>query len=99
VNLLMPFARRGHVDVCVEQRVDVVVVAFGGDRHLVERLGAAGALIRLQSPAVPVFSPLAPLEGMPASAVDCGALYAGETALRISEVTSARQAVEELTPT
>lgn len=59
----------------------------------------AGALIRLQSPALPVFSPLAPLDGMPESSVDCGALYAGETALRINEVTSARRAVEDLTPT
>lgn len=262
VNLLMPFVRRSHVEVCVEYRVDVVVVAFGGDRHLVQRLGDAGifvfvmvgteaqardaiawgadgliaqgreagghlvgtmsaleflpraraaagqrpvfvaggiasgadtraaldagadgviagtrflmtheasahpayqqrivnadktvettlfglswplrhrvvpnaatrrwcrddgsakalpaalnsasrwlsvlgyfdadVLIRLQSPALPVFSPLAPLDGMPESSVDCGALYAGETALRIDKVTSARQAVEDLTPT
>lgn len=58
----------------------------------------AGALIRLQSPAVPMFTPLAPLDGMPNSSVDCGALYAGETALRINEIISARQAVEALTP-
>lgn len=58
----------------------------------------AGALIRLQSPAVPMFTPLAPLGGMPDSSVDCGALYAGETALRINEIISARQAVEALTP-
>jgi NAD(P)H-dependent flavin oxidoreductase YrpB (nitropropane dioxygenase family) len=58
----------------------------------------AGALIRLQSPRLPVFTPLAPLNGMPDSSVDTGALYAGETALRIGEVVSARQAVSDLTP-
>lgn len=57
-----------------------------------------GKLIRLQSAALPVFTPLAPLAGMPNSAVDSCALYAGETALRISKITSAQQAVEDLTP-
>lgn len=56
------------------------------------------ALIRLQSPAMPIFTPLAPLPGMPDSSVECGALYAGETALRISDVIPAAQAVKELTP-
>jgi nitronate monooxygenase len=58
----------------------------------------AGPLIRLQSPRLPVFTPLAPLTGMPDSSVDTGALYAGETALRISEVISAQQAVNDLAP-
>ncbi len=58
----------------------------------------AGALMRLQSPARPLFTPLAPLGGMPDSWVDRAALYAGETALRISEITSAEQAVKDLTP-
>jgi nitronate monooxygenase len=58
----------------------------------------AAVLIRLQSPALPVFTPLAPLDGMPDSAVDSGALYAGETVLRISGIISAQQAVEDLTP-
>jgi nitronate monooxygenase len=58
----------------------------------------AGALIRVQSPALPVFTPLAPLNGMPNSAVDSGALYAGDTALRISEIVSADQAVKDLAP-
>jgi nitronate monooxygenase len=58
----------------------------------------AGALIRVQSPALPVFTPLAPLNGMQNSSVDSGALYAGETALRISEIISARQAVKDLAP-
>lgn len=58
----------------------------------------AGALIRVQSPALPVFTPLAPLNGMPKSSVDSGALYAGETVLRIGEIISAQQAVADLTP-
>lgn len=58
----------------------------------------AGALMRLQSPARPFFTPLAPVAGMPDSWVDRSALYAGETALRISELTSAERAVEDLRP-
>jgi NAD(P)H-dependent flavin oxidoreductase YrpB (nitropropane dioxygenase family) len=58
----------------------------------------AGPLIRLQSPRLPILTPLAPLTGMPDSSVDSGALYAGETALRISDVISAQQAVNGLAP-
>jgi hypothetical protein len=58
----------------------------------------AGALVRVQSPALPVFTPLAPLNGMPNSSVDSGALYAGDTALRIGEIVSADQAVKDLAP-
>ncbi|OMC55808.1 oxidoreductase [Mycobacterium sp. IS-836] len=58
----------------------------------------AGPLMRLQSPARPFFTPLAPLAGMPDSWVDHAALYAGETALRIGEITSADQAVKDLCP-
>ncbi|OBA86877.1 MULTISPECIES: NAD(P)H-dependent flavin oxidoreductase [Mycobacteriaceae] len=45
VNLLMPFVKPRHVEVCTLQRVDVAVVAFGGDRELVDRLRACGALV------------------------------------------------------
>jgi len=45
VNLLIPFARRGHVAVCVDERVDVVVVAFVGDRSVVEHLREAGIFV------------------------------------------------------
>jgi nitronate monooxygenase len=58
----------------------------------------AGALMRVQSPRLPAFTPLAPLAGMPASSVDRGALYAGDTALRINEIVSAQQAVNDLAP-
>lgn len=58
----------------------------------------AGALLRWQSARRPWFTPLAPLAGMPDSWVDRAALYAGETALRITKITSAAQALAELTP-
>ena len=57
----------------------------------------AGVLMRVQSPALPFFTPLAPVAGVPDSWVDHAALYAGETALRISELTSAERAVRDLT--
>ncbi|OBF93851.1 oxidoreductase [Mycobacterium sp. 852014-52450_SCH5900713] len=58
----------------------------------------AGALMRLQSAGRPLFTPLAPLAEMPDAWVDRAALYAGETALRIGELTSAAQAVADLSP-
>jgi nitronate monooxygenase len=58
----------------------------------------AGALMRLQSPARPFFTPLALTAGTPDSWVDRAALYAGETALRIGELISAEHAVNELRP-
>ncbi|KZM74731.1 NAD(P)H-dependent flavin oxidoreductase [Nocardia terpenica] len=45
VNLLMPFARRHHVRVCLEEHVDVVVLAFGGNRAVVQELREAGAFV------------------------------------------------------
>ena len=57
-----------------------------------------GGVLRLQSPRRPLFSPAAPVRRMPDSWVDRAALYAGETALRITEITSAEQAVKDLSP-
>ena len=45
VNLLMPFVRRTHVDVCVEERIDVAVMAFGIDRAMIARLTEGGVLV------------------------------------------------------
>lgn len=45
VNLLMPFVRRHHVAVCVDVRLDVVVLAFGEKRRLVEHLRDAGIFV------------------------------------------------------
>jgi nitronate monooxygenase len=56
------------------------------------------SVVGLQRPGLPLFSPVAPTVGMPASSVDTTALYAGQTVLRITSVISARQAVAELAP-
>ena len=45
VNLLLPFVSRRHVAVCVDARVDVVVLAFGENRRLVEHLRDAGIFV------------------------------------------------------
>ncbi|MCT7661885.1 NAD(P)H-dependent flavin oxidoreductase [Mycobacterium deserti] len=45
VNLLMPFVRRAHVDACVGAGVDVVVLGFGIDRRLIERLASRGVFV------------------------------------------------------
>jgi nitronate monooxygenase len=55
-------------------------------------------LLRPQSPARPLFTPLAPVAEMPDSWVDRAALYAGKTARRISGITSAERAVKDLSP-
>jgi nitronate monooxygenase len=44
-NLLMPFARRGHVQACIAERVPVVSLFFGFDRRVVEALHDAGAVV------------------------------------------------------
>ena len=45
VNLLMPFVRRSHVDVCVQARIDVAVIAFGMDRDMLRRLSEQGVFV------------------------------------------------------
>jgi nitronate monooxygenase len=45
VNLLMPFVRRAHVDVCVETRIEVAVMAFGLDRALIVQLTESGVFV------------------------------------------------------
>ncbi len=69
-----------------------------GSSAFLARLPPTTAIARLQSARLPLFSPIAPTVGMPASAVDRTACYAGESALRMSSVTSAREAVAELAP-
>jgi len=45
VNLLTPFLRRRHVSECVNSRIVAAVVAFGGDRALVDKLRGAGVFV------------------------------------------------------
>ena len=45
VNLLLPFVTSQHVDMCVQDRPDVVVLFAGHDAALVDRLRSAGVLV------------------------------------------------------
>jgi nitronate monooxygenase len=65
---------------------------------VLSKLPPAESISRIQTPRLPLFSPIAPTVGMPASAVDRTACYAGQSALRMNSVTSARQAVADLAP-
>jgi nitronate monooxygenase len=69
-----------------------------GGSAVLAKLPATNSVLRMQHPKLPLFSPIAPTVGMPASAVDRAACYAGQTALRLNSVTSARQAVADLSP-
>ena len=55
-------------------------------------------LLAAQRPGLPLFSPFAPTDDRPASLVDAGALYAGETVGRIRDVRPAAELVGTLTP-
>ncbi len=45
VNLLMPFLRRSHIEVCLEARIDIAVMAFAIDRNLIRRLSDGGVFV------------------------------------------------------
>ena len=60
--------------------------------------GDTAAILRMQRPAMPFFSPAAPTAGMPDHWVERSALHAGSSARRIPEVVSAAEAVALLTP-
>jgi NAD(P)H-dependent flavin oxidoreductase YrpB (nitropropane dioxygenase family) len=45
VNLLLPFARREHLELCIDERVPVVSLFFGFRRSWVERLRAHGTFV------------------------------------------------------
>ncbi len=78
------------------RRLPALINAGSGPLGRLAPESSAGSVVKMQRPAVPLFTPAAPLEGMPGSWVDRAALYAGESALRITEVVSAKQAVAEL---
>lgn len=61
-------------------------------------LDALGALLVRQRPGLPLFTPGAPLAGMPARTVDSAALYAGETVQRLHDIIPAAEAVAQLAP-
>jgi nitronate monooxygenase len=55
-------------------------------------------MIRAQRPGSRLLSPAGPTDDAPATLVDAGALYAGETVARIDEIPPAAQLVHELAP-
>jgi NAD(P)H-dependent flavin oxidoreductase YrpB (nitropropane dioxygenase family) len=61
-------------------------------------LDAMGALVAVQRPGLPFFSPALPLRGMSADTVERTALYAGETVGRLHDILPAGRAVERLAP-
>jgi NAD(P)H-dependent flavin oxidoreductase YrpB (nitropropane dioxygenase family) len=59
-------------------------------------LRAGATMLSAQRAGLPLFGPALPLVGMPDSVVERAALYAGETARRIDDVITAREAVARL---
>lgn len=59
---------------------------------------ALGRLVAMQHPGGLLPTPVPPTDDGPAALVDCGALYAGESALRIDSVEPAADIVAALTP-
>ncbi len=59
-------------------------------------VGLLDRMVPLQRLATPIFTPALPLVGMPTSSVDRTALYAGQTAGRITDVIPAAEAVARL---
>ena len=57
-----------------------------------------GRLAATQRTGVPFYGPAAPTDGTPASLLDTGALYAGETVARIRDIRPAAELVRELAP-
>jgi hypothetical protein len=53
-------------------------------------------MIRAQRPSSRLLTPAGPTDDGPATLVDAGALYAGETVTRISEIRPAAELVREL---
>ena len=67
-----------------------------GARYMPEGLQAR--MIRAQRPGSRLFTPAGPTDDGPATLVDAGALYAGETVARIRDIRPAAQLVRDLTP-
>lgn len=67
-----------------------------GTRYLPDALQAR--MIRAQRPGSRLLTPAGPTDDGPATLIDAGALYAGETVARIGEVRPAAELVRDLTP-
>jgi nitronate monooxygenase len=95
-------AERCHRALVRAHRVGARLGARGRRRERAARPSAAdacaGGLLARQRPGIPLFSPGLPVRGMPDELIDSCALYAGETAVRITDVLPAAEAVARLTP-
>jgi nitronate monooxygenase len=96
-NLLLPFARRSHVDACVAAGVDVVVLFCGSAPDAVARLRGAGILVLQQvgTPAQALRALADGADGLVAQGIEAGGHLLGEeptlTALRrVLEVAGGR---------
>ena len=67
-----------------------------GARYVPESVLAR--MVRAQRPGSRLLSPAGPTDDGPATLVDAGALYAGETVARIDDVRPAAELVRELAP-
>ena len=67
-----------------------------GARHVPESVLAR--MVRAQRPGSRLLSPATPTDDRPATLVDAGPLYAGETVARIDDVRPAAELVRELAP-
>ncbi len=72
--------------------------SINGGSAFLAKLPPTSSVLRMQNLRLPLFSPIAPTVGMPSSAVDRTACYAGQSVLRMNSVTSAGQAVADLAP-
>ena len=55
-------------------------------------------IVRAQHPGSRLLTPLGPIDDGPATLVDAGPLYAGETVARIDDIRPAAEIVRDLTP-
>lgn len=75
-----------------------LVAAASAPLGRITPLQAMGRLAALQRADLPFFTPALPLQGMPSETVERCALYAGESALRMTGVVTAAQALQRLAP-
>jgi NAD(P)H-dependent flavin oxidoreductase YrpB (nitropropane dioxygenase family) len=76
----------------------LTLVRLSGPLGRLTPADAVASMAAMQRPALPLFSPALPLEGMPERTVDSCALYAGETVKRLHDVVPAAEAVRQLAP-
>jgi nitronate monooxygenase len=81
--------RRGPAHVRALNRVAAPLAKVGS-------MSSLSGLAAAQRPGRPIFSPVAPVDGSPDSLLEAGALYAGESVARISDLRPAGELTREL---